>query len=118
MTMTTHTANWLATRSATHGQRTTTAVSDSKRCENREREKKKESARGQESFDFRERERERERLHASERGASFNSGASYDANGQAKQSSKHYTHTHTQSHAEGGKTAEQTRANAARAKFT
>lgn len=54
-------------------------------------------------------ERGRERLHASERGASFNSGASYDANGRAKQSSKHGTHTYTQSHAEGGKTAEQHR---------
>lgn len=43
-------------------------------------------------------ERGRERLHASERGASFISGASYDANGRAKQSSKHDTHIHTHSH--------------------
>lgn len=92
MTMTTHTANWLATRSATHGQRTTTAVSDSKR----------ESQRQRESFNFTENERESEAIkRARERAARvWNSGASYDANGRAKQSSKQGTH---RPYAEGGK---------------
>lgn len=94
MTMTTHTANWLATRSATHGQRTTTAVTDSER----------ESQRQRESFNFTENERESEAIkRARERGASvWNSGASYDANGRAKQSSKQGTH---RPYAEGGKSA-------------
>lgn len=94
MTMTTHTANWLATRSATHGQRTTTAVSDSER----------ESQRQRESFNFTENERESEAIkRARERGARvWNSGASYDANGRAKQSSKQGTH---RPYAEGGKSA-------------
>lgn len=62
MTMTTHTANWLATRSATHGQRTTTAVTDSER----------ESQRQRESFNFTENERESEAIkRARERGASL-----------------------------------------------
>lgn len=59
MTMTTHTANWLATRSATHGQRTTTAVTDSER----------ESQRQRESLNFTENERESEAIKRAESAA-------------------------------------------------